>query len=213
MNFFCFHFQDSMDIEELPAHDEMDTGNVSTTHQDNSDGPTSGAAALLPVDEAVDIDALNHELVAELSRISQLGKSCDDPKFYATCTQNLIYKLRKISNPSQAANIMCGLSSRARNKIGFRIGVNDSSRRRPGVTRGAKRIAAGRPAQRPLAVAREANDPSPSRRNPGITRGCKKTPAGRPPQSQPLDKRSRKRPHKLALSVSQNKSHPKAHGH
>lgn len=51
------------------------------------------------------------------------------------------------------------------------------------------------------------------RRREGAPRGKKCIAAGRPVERQPLSLKNRKRPHKLSLSISQNKSNPKAHGH
>ncbi|KAE8738726.1 hypothetical protein FOCC_FOCC015792 [Frankliniella occidentalis] len=54
---------------------------------------------------------------------------------------------------------------------------------------------------------------STARRRPGITRGNKRVSAGRPPGRQPINKRSKKRAHKLVESIRANKGHVKAHGH
>jgi len=102
-------------------------------------------------ENAPDIDLkLREELNNELQRIHCLGQSApDNNEIYEKAMSRLLSRLKTVKTPGQASSLMLALSASGHSytrRCG-RINVQPGAitRRRPGVTRGCKRMKGGRP--------------------------------------------------------------------
>lgn len=143
-----------------------------------------------PSDEQIAV--LKTDLKNEFEKILSLGTLSTSKAVFENTMRRLSCRLQKCQNPAQAITLLVSLSARATClRKGARINVQPDAtkRRRYDVTRGAKRIPAGRPSKENKGKGTEKKG-----------KATRKT-------------TNKKRKHSLAGSIRENKSNPKAHGH
>lgn len=133
---------DSVLVEDV--FNALETGPSKITMETESRDIPDPDAQMSPDEIKEKISRLNEELIIELSRIIDLGKSLSTPEEYANVLQRLVHRLRAVKNPSQAVTAMISLSSRAscvsRRAKRIKTQATSRSRRWPGISRGARRV-------------------------------------------------------------------------
>ncbi|KAE8741686.1 hypothetical protein FOCC_FOCC012784 [Frankliniella occidentalis] len=141
--------EESMETIEnsTELHETFSNSDKTTTPNEN----TTATESEITSENVPEINVkLREDFNKELQRIHDLGQSSPEHnEIYEKAMTRLMKRLKRVHNPAQASLLMLSLSASAYKNTqrcgDINVQVTATSRRRPGVTRGCKRLKAGRP--------------------------------------------------------------------